>query len=248
MKTAEEWVKRLKERGSPLRFVASGEWLVKRAHFYRAEGVEDERLVETLVDRELQGEQDRLMDRVLAIIQETALVPPAITRIVDVGIGPGELATRLGALDASPLHYTGVDFESEFINEARQRLEQSGGVPTNFELGVGDGTRLVDTLPIDSADVAIWGKLGEHLTEQDSWIEGLKSVNAILRRNGAFVLYEPVRERNPDYQVNPLKNPGTYIRSLTEYDDALANFRRVKTQFQPFCDEVYAIAVWRKMR
>lgn len=241
------WNKRVAERGHLLAVAPTG-WMNRLTNTLEKAGCSGEQALELVIDI-FRVIQNNLMEQVMLVTAErwhsiTSQKPDHPIRILEVGVGTGEFAVRMLPLIVQKGAISiGVDFAENMIACTKERLIKGMHMPQNaVNLIQGDATRL----PCENKSMwlVVWGKFGEHLTDNVDWSNALEEIKRVLRPNGFFLLYDPLQEGNPNYQRKPRKSKGTFIRSINEYDEALTGYKRVATLYYQFCREIYTIALW----
>lgn len=119
-------------------------------------------------------------------------------RILELGIGTGETATRVLLLHPSA-HLTGMDASPEMLQRARERLPKA-------ELRV---SRLQDPLPGGSFDLVVSALAVHHLDGEEK-ADLFKRVAERLRPGGRFVLADVVVPDDPDDAITPIDEDDPY--------------------------------------
>jgi SAM-dependent methyltransferase len=115
-------------------------------------------------------------DRLLALLEDRGVVPPA--SVLDVGCGTGSLALRLAERG---YRVTGIDFSPAMIESARAK-DRNGQV----DWRTGDVTALALGLDFDAA-VSV-GDVLNHLPRLEDWEAAFRSIRGHLRSDGIAVV------------------------------------------------------------
>ncbi|HEY6807091.1 MAG TPA: class I SAM-dependent methyltransferase [Pyrinomonadaceae bacterium] len=197
--------------------------------------------------------QNNLMEQVMLVTAETwpdfiaAQHAQDPIRILEVGVGTGEFSVRMLPLfiEKSAISF-GLDFAENMIGCTRERLIYGMHLPKEaINLLQGDATQL--PFSNSSMSLVVWGKFGLHLTGLAEWEIALEEVKRVLLPKGFFLLYEPLHENNLNYHEQRRTGDGALFRSVTDYDKALFDCKRVATIYRRFCWEIYSIALWQKL-
>jgi SAM-dependent methyltransferase len=113
-------------------------------------------------------------DRLLALLEDRGVVPPA--SVLDVGCGTGSLALRLAERG---YRVTGIDFSPAMIESARAK-DRNGQV----DWRTGDVTALALGLDFDAA-VSV-GDVLNHLPRLEDWEAAFRSIRGHLRSDGCL--------------------------------------------------------------
>jgi ubiquinone/menaquinone biosynthesis C-methylase UbiE len=113
---------------------------------------------------------------------------------VDLGCGPGHLVIQLAQL-APDLYVTGVDLSDEMVTEARRTANQAG-VGNRIGFRKGDAAQI--PFPDDSLDLVVSTLSLHHWGDP---IRVLDEISRVLRRGGAFVVFDLRRDLSAPYYL-----------------------------------------------
>jgi cyclopropane fatty-acyl-phospholipid synthase-like methyltransferase len=142
-----------------------------------------------------------------AVVVQDFIKPEPGQRILDIGCGP---ATMLGYLDG--VHYTGLDFNPSYIEEAKARYGARGTflVQSVDELASGGG---------DVYDTVLAIALLHHLSDAQS-LSLFRSARACLHKGGRLITLDCAwtTPQNPVARLLIKMDRGKNVRTLEAYE------------------------------
>lgn len=101
-------------------------------------------------------------------------------QILEIGIGKGDLASKLSQIEHSRISYLGIDISNEGVRIARRKLD------SRFRFLVADGT----SLPLESQqfDIVICSEVIEHIIKREKL---LAEISRVLKAGGYLLMTTP---------------------------------------------------------
>lgn len=249
----ETWDTAFREKG--MRRMALTRWLDDQTNYWKYEKYSQEE-IDRIITAQVAEHDAIIMEKIMKFLSalldrsvETHNQKAQVRHILEVGVGVGSLTYRLvpEALKHEYIYHA-VDFSSEAreitCNELRRRR-----VPLDCINNIVSGR--AEELPYEDSSMwlVIWGRFGQHLTEglhtdNSQWNKALEETKRVLQPQGYFMLYESLLEFN--FQRKPGSKVGTWLRSQSEYTNALSPLQLVKSMTAPFMVETYSIMLFQK--
>ena len=127
---------------------------------------------------------------------ENLNLPPG-SRVVDIGCGDGHSTLKV-AKSLKTLSFKAMDFSSNMIDVARERLEQNPELKERVSFEVGDVTDLRSCLSEGSVDVVTTDRCLINLTSGRQQYDALAEIHRALKPGGHYVGIEDFQEGNDE--------------------------------------------------
>ena len=150
---------------------------IKKAREYYNQKYEEERQKRDCPNIGWNHEKQRMHLALLAYLKK-----PIPKRILEVGIGKGDLASKVSKqLENQETSYAGIDTSKEGVRIAAEKIEKQ-----NFHFLIADGTCL--PFKSDEFDLVICSEVIEHIIEKE---KALLEISRVLKVGGQLLLTTP---------------------------------------------------------
>jgi ubiquinone/menaquinone biosynthesis C-methylase UbiE len=106
--------------------------------------------------------------------------------VLDLGCGDGY--TTIGVAKAIPgAKFLGVDYSSNMIANANERLKHDNNSLLNIEFKTGDATKIKEQFSKETFDIVISSRCLINLTSPKQQFDAIKEISKILKKGGVYI-------------------------------------------------------------